>query len=328
MLLRAANRIASAPNPVLITGETGTGKELLAHLIHQWSGRSGEFVALNCAALTETLIESQLFGHRKGSFTDAVSDYPGAVVQARGGTLFLDEIGELSASNQGKLLRLIEYGEVHSIGASGPEQVDVRIVAATNSNLKEEVARKLFREDLYYRLQTFHLEIPPLRERPDDIPILAEHFIKEAFARHGQRVTFAPEAIEAMSQLRLKGNVRELRALIERTVLIAPQGATITREAVETLVMRQKQTAGLADVWAGCSLDEEVLLYERTLIQMALKAGQGQVTKAARLLGISHQRLSSILQGRHKDLLTVRTPVKRRRHSIIKHHERSKDKDR
>ncbi len=142
-------------------------------------------------------------------------------------------------------------------------------------------------------------------------------------------MTFAPEAIEAMSQLRLKGNVRELRALIERTVLIAPQGATITREAVETLVMRQKQTAGLADVWAGCSLDEEVLLYERTLIQMALKAGQGQVTKAARLLGISHQRLSSnILQGRHKDLLTVRTPVKRRRHSIIKHHERSKDKDR
>jgi transcriptional regulator with PAS, ATPase and Fis domain len=318
-LLRAANRVASAPNPVLITGETGTGKELLAHLIHQWSGRPGEFVALNCAALTETLIESQLFGHRKGSFTDAVSDYPGAVVQARGGTLFLDEIGELSASNQGKLLRLIEYGEVHSIGASGPEQVDVRIVAATNSNLKEEVARKLFREDLYYRLQTFHLEIPPLRERPDDIPVLAEHFIKEAFARHGQRVTFAPEAIEAIRQLPLRGNARELRSLIERTVLIAPQGATITREAVETLVMRQKQTAGLANAWAGCSLEEEVKLYEGSLIQMALKAARGRVTQAARLLGISHQRLSSILQGRHKDLVTARTPVKHRRRSIIKH---------
>ncbi|HEY0376416.1 MAG TPA: sigma 54-interacting transcriptional regulator [Pyrinomonadaceae bacterium] len=328
VLLRAANRVASAPNPVLITGETGTGKELLAHLIHQWSGRSGEFVALNCAALTETLIESQLFGHRKGSFTDAVSDHLGAVRQARGGTLFLDEIGELSASNQGKLLRLIEYGEVHPIGASGPEQVDVRVVAATNSNLKEEVARKLFREDLYYRLQTFHLEIPPLRERPDDIPVLAEHFIKEAFTRHGQRVTFAHEAIEAMRELRLKGNVRELRALIERTVLIAPQGATITREAVETLVVRQKQTAGLADVWAGCSLDEEVLLYERSLIQMALNAAQGQVTKAARLLGISHQRLSSILQGRHKDLVAARTPVQRRRHSVIKHHDKSKGKNR
>jgi len=318
-LLHNAQRIASTSAPVLITGETGTGKELLAHLIHQWSGRSGEFVALNCGILTETLIESQLFGHRKGSFTDALADYPGAVSQARGGTLFLDEIGELSTGNQSKLLRLVERHEVHPIGAPGPEQVDVRIVAATNSNLKEEVARGLFRSDLFYRLQTFHLEIPPLRERPDDIPALAEHFIKEAFTRHGQRVTFAPEAIEAMRELRLRGNVRELRALIERTVLIAPQGATITREAVETLVVRQKQTAGLADVWAGCSLDEEVLLYERNLIQMALNAARGQVTRAARLLGISHQRLSSILQGRHKDLVAARTPVQRRRRSIIKH---------
>ena len=318
-LLRDAQRIAATSAPVLITGETGTGKELLARLIHQWSGRSGEFIALNCGILTETLIESQLFGHRKGSFTDAVADYPGAVSQARGGTLFLDEIGELSTGNQSKLLRLVERHEVHPIGAPGPEQVDVRIVAATNSDLRDEVKRGLFRSDLFYRLQTFHLEIPPLRERPDDIPVLAEHFIKEAFARHGQRVTFAPEAIEAMRELRLKGNVRELRALIERTVLIAPQGATITREAVETLVVRQKQTAGLADVWAGCSLDEEVLLYERSLIQMALNAAQGQVTKAARLLGISHQRLSSILQGRHKDLVTARTPMKPRRRSIIKH---------
>jgi transcriptional regulator with PAS, ATPase and Fis domain len=319
VLLRSANRIATAPNPVLITGETGTGKELLAHLLHQWSGRSGEFVAVNCAALTETLIESQLFGHRKGSFTDAITDYPGAVRRARGGTLFLDEIGELSAGNQGKLLRLIEHGEVHSIGASEPEQVDVRIVAATNCNLKEEVSQKLFREDLYYRLQTFHLEIPPLRERPEDIPILAEYFIKESFSRHGQRVRFTSEAIEAIRQLPLKGNARELRSLIERTVLTAPQGATITAGAVKTLVMRQTKIAGLADAWAGCSLDEEVELYERSLIQMALKAAQGHITRAARLLGITHQRLSSILQGRHKDLLTVRTPMKRRRRSIIKH---------
>lgn len=195
----------------------------------------------------------------------------------------------------------------------------MRIVAATNCNLKEEVLRKLFREDLYYRLQTFHLEIPPLRERTDDIPILAEHFIKGAFARHGQRVRFTPEAIEAISQLPLKGNARELRSLVERTVLIAPQGATITPEAVETLVMRQTKIAGLADAWAGCSLDEEIEFYERSLIQMALKVAQGRVTRAARLLGITHQRLASILQGRHKDLLTVRTPVKRRKRSIVKH---------
>jgi transcriptional regulator with GAF, ATPase, and Fis domain len=318
-LLRDAHRVASTNSPVLITGETGTGKELLARLIHEWSGRSGQFVAINCVALTETLIESQLFGHRKGSFTDAVADYPGVVCQARGGTLFLDEIGELSTGNQIKLLRLVERCEIHSIGAERPEQVDVRIVAATNCDLKDDVARGLFRNDLFYRLQTFHLEIPPLRERPDDIPVLAEHFMQEAFARHGQRVTFTPEAIEVMRRLLLRGNARELRSLIERTVLIAPQGTTVTEEAVETLVVRQIQTAGLADVWAGCSLDEEVQLYERGLIQMALKAAQGRVTQAARLLGVTHQRLSSILQGRHKDLLTVRTPVKRRRHIITKH---------
>lgn len=318
-LLHDAHRIASTSSPVLITGETGTGKELLARLIHQWSGRSGEFVALNCVALTDTLIESQLFGHRKGSFTDAVEDYPGAVRQARGGTLFLDEIGELSTGNQSKLLRLVERNEIHQIGAPGPEQIDVRILAATNCNLKEEVAQGLFRSDLFYRLQTFHLEIPPLRERADDIAVLAEYFIKEAFVRHGQRVIFTPEAIEAFRQLPLRGNARELRSLIERTMLIAPQGATITQEAVETLVMRQTKTAGLADAWAGCSLEEEVRLYEGGLIQMALKAAQGHITHAAHLLGITHQRLSSALQGRHKALLTVRTPVKRRRRIITKH---------
>jgi two-component system NtrC family response regulator/two-component system response regulator AtoC len=311
--------MASTTSPVLITGETGTGKELLARLVHQWSGRTGEFVAVNCAALTDTLIESQLFGHRKGSFTDATADYPGAVNQARGGTLFLDEIGELSTGNQSKLLRLVERCEIHAIGATEPEQVDVRIVAATNCNLNDEVARGLFRNDLFYRLHTFHLEIPPLRERDEDIPVLAEHFIKEAFLRHGQRVMFAPDAIEALRQLPLRGNARELRSLIERTILIAPQGATITREAVETLVARRTKTAGLADAWAACSLDEEVQLYERSLIQMALKAAQGHITQAARLLGVTHQRLSSILQGRHKDLHTSRTPRKRRRRSLIKH---------
>lgn len=317
-LLREAQRIANTSSPVLITGETGTGKELLARLVHQWSGRAGEFVAINCGTLTETLIESQLFGHRKGSFTDAVTDHPGAVCQARGGTLFLDEIGELSTGNQSKLLRLVERSEIHSIGATRPEQVDVRIIAATNCNLKDDVTQGLFRRDLFYRLQTFHLEIPPLRERPNDIPVLAEHFIKDAFVRHGHGVTFSPEAIEAMRQLPLRGNARELRSLIERTVLIAPQGATITREAVETLVVRQTKTAGMADAWAACSLDEEVQLYERSLIQMALKAAHGHVTEAARLLGVTHQRLSSILQGRHKDLHTARTPVKRRKRNLVK----------
>jgi two-component system response regulator HydG len=234
-----------------------------------------------------------------------------------GGTLFLDEIAELSFGNQGKLLRLIERGEVHAIGADEPENVDVRIIAATNRDLKEQVGRKAFREDLLYRLNTFHLEIPPLRERQEDIPPLAAHFIHELVERHRRRVRFLPEAIEAMRQLPLKGNVRELRSIIERTVLTAADGAEITRQAVEILGARRTSKAALADAWAGCSLEEEVLRYEASLIKLALEQARGSVTRAARLLGITHQRLSSMLQGRHKDLLSAKKPAQRRKRSII-----------
>jgi transcriptional regulator with PAS, ATPase and Fis domain len=316
-LLRAAHRVAGTQSAVLVTGETGTGKEVLARLIHEWSGRSGRFVPINCGALTEPLIESLLFGHIKGSFTDAVQDNAGAVRQAAGGTLFLDEIAELSKGNQGKLLRLIERGEIHTVGASEPECVDVRIIAATNHNLKEMVARGRFREDLLYRLNTFQLEIPPLRERADDIPPLAAHFVKETLERHQKRVRFTPEAIEAMRRLPLKGNARELRSLIERTVLTAGDGAEITREAVEVIAARQTHHAALADAWAGCSLEEEVLRYEAQLIKLALETAQGSVTRAARLLGVSHQRLGSILLGRHKNLLSAKKPAQRRKRSII-----------
>ncbi|HEV2912037.1 MAG TPA: sigma 54-interacting transcriptional regulator [Pyrinomonadaceae bacterium] len=316
-LLRQAHRVAATSGTVLITGETGTGKELLARLMHEWSGRPGRFVPINCGALSETLIESLLFGHRKGSFTDAVQDHAGAVRQAVGGTLFLDEIAELSFGNQGKLLRLIERGEVHAIGADEPERVDVRIIAATNRDLKEQVARKQFREDLLYRLNTFQLEIPPLSKRPDDIPPLAAHFVQELLERHGRRVRFTPESIEAMRWLPLRGNVRELRSLIERTVLTAADGAEITREAVEILAARLTSKAALADAWAGCSLEEEVLRYEASLIKLALEQAKGSVTRAARLLGITHQRLSSMLQGRHKDLLYAKKPAQRRKRSII-----------
>ncbi|HYY57315.1 MAG TPA: sigma 54-interacting transcriptional regulator [Pyrinomonadaceae bacterium] len=316
-LLRQAHRVAGTSGTVLITGETGTGKELLARLMHEWSGRPGKFVPINCGALSETLIESLLFGHRRGSFTDAMQDHAGAVRQAAGGTLFLDEIAELSFGNQGKLLRLIERGEVHAIGADEPERVDVRIIAATNRDLKERVARRQFREDLLYRLNTFQLEIPPLSKRQDDIPPLAAHFIQEMLERHGRRVRFTPESIEAMRGLPLKGNVRELRSLIERTVLTAADGAEITREAVEILAARWTSKAALADAWAGCSLEEEVLRYEASLIKLALEQSKGSVTRAARLLGITHQRLSSMLQGRHKDLLYAKKPAQRRKRSII-----------
>ena len=317
-LLRHAQRIAMTDGTVLLTGETGTGKEVLARLIHEWSGRPGRFVAINCAALTDRLIESQLFGHKKGSFTDAIQDYPGAVREAAGGTLLLDEVGELSKTNQGKLLRLIERGEIHPIGATAPERVNVRIITTTNSELKEQVAQGRFRDDLFYRLQTFHLNIPPLRERAEDIPALAAYFIAEARTRHHKRMTFAPSSLEAMQRLPFRGNVRELRGLIERAFLEAVDGAQISAEAVELLAIRQTRNAGLANAWEGCSLVEEVSLYEKTLIRRALEATQGGVTRAARLLGTTHQALIAILSTRHQDLLSARKPVQKRRKSIIR----------
>ncbi|MDT4955374.1 MAG: two-component system, NtrC family, response regulator AtoC [Acidobacteriota bacterium] len=317
-LLQQARRVATIDRPVLITGETGTGKEVLARLVHDWSGRDGRFVAINCAALTDTLIESQLFGHKKGSFADAVQDYPGAVREAAGGTLLLDEVAELSRPNQVKLLRLIESGEIHSIGATAPEHVNARVIASTNRNLRELVAQGHFRDDLFYRLQTFHLEIPPLRERTEDIPAIAAHFIEEACRHHHKRVTFSPASLEVMRRLPLMGNARELRILIERTLLRAIDGTEISADAVETIALRQTQKAGFANVWEDCSLVEEVLSYERGLIQRALEATQGGVTRAARLLGITHQTLSLILSNRHKDLLGARKPVRTRRRSIIR----------
>ena len=317
-LLRTAHRISTTNAPVLITGETGTGKELLARMIHEWSGRAGQFVAINCAALTETLLESILFGHRKGSFKDAVQDSIGIVHKAASGTLFLDEIAELNLANQGKLLRLIENGEAQAIGSAGPDHVDVRIIASSNRNLKELVARKEFRDDLLYRLNTFHLEIPPLRKRTEDISALAAHFAKEIAEQHNRRVRFTPDAIEAMRRLPLRGNTRELRSLIERTVLTATDGTQINREAVEVLAARQTSNAALNDAWAGCSFEEEVLRYEASLVKLALDNSKGSVTRAARLLGVTHQRLCSMLQGRHKDLLPAKKPTQKRKRSIIR----------
>lgn len=320
-LLRQAQRVAMTDGSVLLTGETGTGKEALARLIHEWSGRSGRFVAINCAALTDTLIESQLFGHKRGSFADAMVDYSGTVREAAGGTLLLDEIGELSKPNQGKLLRLIERGEIHPIGATAPEHVNVRIIAATNRNLKELMAQGRFRDDLLYRLQTFHLNVPPLRERAEDIPAIATHFIEEACRLHNKRVRFAPASLEAMKRLPLAGNVRELRTLIERTLIETADGTEISAAAVETVALRQTRKAGFANAWEGCSLVEEVLRYEKSLIHRALDKAQGGVTSAARLLGTTHQALIAILNTRHQDLLSARKPAQRRRRSIIRIHD-------
>jgi DNA-binding NtrC family response regulator len=317
-LLRAAHRISNMQSIVLITGETGTGKELLARMIHEWSGRIGQFVAINCATLTETLFESILFGHNEDGITDVVENGVGIVHQAAGGTLFLDEIAELSLANQSKLLRLIEYGEAHATNSSEPERLNVRVVTTTSCDLKERAAQKQFRGDLLYRINAFPLEIPPLRNRPEDISALAAHFVKEFTEHHNKRVRFMPQAIEAMRRLPLRGNVRELRSLVERTILTAADGAEITREAVEVIAARQMSKAALDNAWAGCSFEEEVLSYEASLIKLAFENAKGSVTRAARLLGVTHQRLCSMLQGRHRDLINVKKPAQRRHRSIIK----------
>jgi DNA-binding NtrC family response regulator len=317
-LLQEARCVARADEPVLLSGETGTGKEVLARLLHEWSRRAGPFVAINCAALCATLVESQLFGHRKGSFTGATEDYAGAARMAEGGTLFLDEIGELSLTNQAKLLRLIEQGEVYALGQALPERVNVRIIAATNHDLREQVARKLFRLDLFYRLAGFHLELPPLRERVEDIPVLARHFIDMAARQHDKQVIFTPESLDAMRRLPLAGNVRELRALIERTFITAPAGAIITPAAVETVALRGTHKAGFAEPWAGCSLEDEMRAHESRLLKRALDSANGSITRAARLLRVTHQGLAYILNGRQKDLLTGRKPPRPRRVSLMR----------
>ena len=320
-LLRQAHVISHSQGAVLLTGETGTGKELLARLMHEWSGRPGQFVAVNCATLSETLIESQLFGHLKGSFTGATENYSGAARLAAGGTIFLDEITELSATNQGKLSRFIEYGEIHTVGASVPERVDVRVVAATNRIIEDEIAGGRFRRDLFYRLQNFHLELPPLRARVEDIPVIAEHFIREAKMRQGKQVSFTSEAIEAMCRLPLQGNARELRSLIERTMMTADDGSTIEADAVETVALRLTGKADFADPWANFSLKEEVQRFEEHLIEKALRDAEGKVSNASRLLGFKHhESLNWRLKNRNKNLLAARTPAKPRKRSIIKNY--------
>jgi two-component system response regulator GlrR len=316
-LLGQSSLVAGTAETVLITGETGTGKESLARLIHEWSGRAGRFVTVNCRELKDRLVESQLFGHRQGSFEGALHEHSGVVREAAGGTLFLDNVEELSAIGQGKILRLMERGEIHAIGASAPEHVDVRIIAAASCDLSERLRSGLFRDDLFYRLNTFHLVTPPLKERPADIPLLAEHLTQELCAIHGKRVRVEASAFEAMRGLTLKGNAHELRALLEQTLLEASDELLITRSAVETIVARQANGANFSNPWAGCSLKEEVLNFESRLVRLALESASGGVTQAARLLGITHQRLCAMLQSRHKNLLLAKKAARPRNPSAV-----------
>ncbi len=302
-LTRAAKlvqQVARRSSTVLLLGESGTGKELFARAVHQLSDRArGPFVALNCAAIPETLIENELFGHERGAYTGADSRRAGKFELAHGGTLFLDEIGELPLAVQSKLLRALESGRVTRLGGSLELDVDVRVVAATNRDLRAAVAGKGFREDLYFRLAVFPVEIPPLRDREDDVSLLASYFAASCGVEiRGKAMTLGPEALTRLRTYSWPGNVRELRNCLERACILAdadeirPQdldlrGLTGRDEPVETLATMDF-TGSLHDV-----SERAVSIVERRMIGEALAATGGNRTKAAERLGVSAKTLTA-----------------------------------
>ncbi len=286
--------VADSSALVLVQGETGTGKDLIAHAIHYRSRRShGPIVVVNCGALPENLLESELFGHERGSFTGAVRQHQGKFEQADGGTLFLDEIGEIPATTQVKLLRVLEGGTFTRVGGEHPVSVDVRVVAATNRDLREEVKRGAFRADLYYRLNVFAIRLPPLRDRRDDIPVLAGHFVKKFAARHGRPCThLAAGALASLLSYSWPGNVRELEHVMERAVIL---GNTPEIAAVQMpdggIELPEDARPRLDDVGPG-GLPDALDSYERALITEALQEAGGVQARAARRLGISRSNLN------------------------------------
>jgi Nif-specific regulatory protein len=282
-------QVASTSTTVLIRGESGTGKEMVAQALHQSSPRrSSPFVKLNCGALPESLIESELFGHEAGAFTSARSSKPGRLELAHGGTLLLDEVGELSLATQVKLLRVLQEWEFERVGGVEPIRVDVRLIAATNKNLEAAVKAGSFREDLYYRLDVFSLFLPPLRERRSDILLLADHFVEKYAVSHRKSVRrIATTAIDAMMSYHWPGNVRELENCIERAVLMC-EGAVIHAHHLPLSL----QTPELSGTLPQGSLTGAVEAFERDLIVDALKATRGNRTRAAKLLASTERVVS------------------------------------
>jgi two-component system nitrogen regulation response regulator NtrX len=286
-------RVAKTPARVLITGENGTGKELVARAIHAQSTRAdGPFVEVNCAAIPSELIESELFGHMKGSFTGAVADRAGKFEQAHGGTLFLDEVGDMSLAAQAKVLRVLQDGVVTRIGGSKSVEVDVRVLAATNKRLENEIAEGHFREDLYYRLNVVPIHVPPLRERREDIPLLVSHFASVLTDVDGMAPrTIAPEAVQRLAQLEWPGNVRELRNTIER-LLILSSGPRITAEDVARLVgTRDTEQAGLGSLLDCKTFEEFKHAAERAFLLAKLREFDWNVSETARGLDMPRSNL-------------------------------------
>ena len=288
-MLAVYKQIAHAANaaaPVLIVGESGTGKELVARAIHANGRRASRpFVPINCGALTESVLESELFGHTRGSFTGAISDTKGIFEQATGGTVFLDEIGETSPALQVKLLRVLQEGEVRPVGASRIVKVDVRVVAATNVDLEREVGEQHFRQDLFYRLSVIVIHVPALRDRREDIPLLIETFLQNACGRAGRRVEISSDAVVALSNYRWPGNVRELENTVERLVVFS-RGSTI-----DVTDLPFKASAG-PDLQERLFLDLPALdEIERRYLLHVLEQVGGNRTRAAEVLGIDRRTL-------------------------------------
>ena len=294
-VLELATRIAAAKTTVLITGESGTGKERVARAIHDRSERaSGPFLVVNCGALPEALMESELFGHEKGAFTGAGSKNLGLFRQAEGGTVLLDEVGELPLSLQVKLLRVLQERSVRPVGAAQEVPVDVRVLAATNRDVEADVASGKFRQDLYYRLNVIRLTLPPLRERSDDVPLLAERFIQRFAAEMGKEVVgFTPDGLRALTAYRFPGNVRELENVIERAVALSASrviGLGDLPESISGHASAPAQT--LLDLPPeGLNLDDVLNEAERRLLLAALERSGGVRKRAAELLGVTFRSL-------------------------------------
>ena len=290
-VLAVAAKVARHPSTVLVTGESGTGKELIARFVHSNSPRSdGPLVAVNCGAIPENLLESELFGHAKGAFTGAATDKRGLFEEADGGTLFLDEIGELPATLQVKLLRALQEGEIRRVGDNTDLAVDVRLVAATGRDLEAEVAANRFRADLYYRINVVRLHLPPLRERREDIPELVRHFIQLYAGRLALSVTgISPAAMRLLMDYAWPGNVRELENVIERALVLA-EGSQIEPEQLPAAVKSPGAEAPLRDE-LDLSIKRQTAALERELIRSALERTGGNRTRAAKLLELSHRAL-------------------------------------
>ena len=289
-----ARKVLDGDTSVLLLGETGTGKELFAHLIHaNGSRRTRPFVAQSCGALPDTLLESELFGHARGAFTGAVGERKGLFEEADGGTIFLDEVGETSPAMQLRLLRVLQEGEVRRVGGAGTRRVDVRVVAATNADLDADVAAGRFRRDLYYRLNVFPIRLPPLRERAEDIPALADHFLRQSCQRARRAVpAVGPETLQLLRGYPWPGNVRELENELERAVALADDGRPLGPTHLS-----ERIAAGASATPSVRTLNEAVEALKRRMIEDALREC-GSKTRAAERLGLTRQSLQQMLRRR------------------------------